>query len=49
MPQELQNTQLFVKMKLICHTIDPLGGSHYLEKLTHDLVEETWKVVQELN
>ena len=25
-----------------------MGGSHYLEKLTHDLVEETWKVVQEI-
>ena len=44
-----RNTQLFIQNETnICHTIDPLGGSHYLEKLTHDLVEETWKVVQEI-
>ena len=44
-----RNTQLFIQNETnICHTIDPLGGSHYLEKLTHDLVEESWKVVQEI-
>ena len=44
-----RNTQLFIQNETnICHTIDPLGGSHYLEKLTHDLVEESWKVIQEI-
>lgn len=44
-----RNTQLFIQNETnLCHTIDPMGGSHYLEKLTHDLVEESWKVIQEV-
>ena len=44
-----RNTQLFIQNETkICNTIDPLGGSHYLEKLTHDLVNESWKIIEEI-
>ena len=44
-----RNTQLFIQNETkICNTIDPFGGSHYLEKLTHDLVNESWKIIEEI-
>ena len=44
-----RNTQLFIQNETkICNTIDPLGGSHYLEKLTHNLVNESWKIIEEI-
>src|SRR6185503_1197431 len=29
------------------HTIDPWGGSYYVERLTHDLAERAWAHIQE--
>jgi methylmalonyl-CoA mutase len=32
----------------MCDIIDPWGGSYYVEKLTAELVEEAWKLIQEV-
>ena len=44
-----RNTQLFIqKENNICNVIDPLGGSHYIEKLTNDIAEKSWVLIQEV-
>lgn len=44
-----RNTQLFLQEETgICRTIDPLGGSYYLEYLTHQLVHKAWEHIQEI-
>ena len=32
----------------ICNTVDPWGGSYYVEKLTHDLVQKAWNHIEEI-
>src|SRR5690606_9196674 len=32
----------------ICHTVDPWGGSYYVEYLTEQLVEKAWKLIEEV-
>jgi len=35
-----RNTQLYLQQEAgVCRVIDPWGGSHYVERLTHELVE----------
>ena len=44
-----RNTQLFLQEETqINKVVDPWGGSHYVEKLTHDLIEEAWDLIQEI-
>jgi methylmalonyl-CoA mutase len=44
-----RNTQLFLQMETgITQHIDPLGGSYYVEKLTQELVDEAWQLIQEV-
>jgi methylmalonyl-CoA mutase len=44
-----RNTQLFLQYETgICRTIDPLGGSYYLEYLTHSLAHKAWEHIQEI-
>jgi len=45
-----RNTQLFIQNETnICKTIDALGGSHYLEKLTADLAKKSLKLIEEID
>ena len=44
-----RNTQLFLQEETgITSFIDPFGGSYYVEKLTEELVDEAWKLIQEV-
>ena len=44
-----RNTQLVIQHETgITNVIDPLGGSYYLETLTHSLVKEAWKLIEEV-
>jgi len=44
-----RNTQLFLQEETqINRVVDPWGGSHYVEKLTHDLIEEAWELIKEI-
>jgi len=44
-----RNTQLFIQHETdICKAIDAWGGSVYLEKLTDELCEKAWKLVEEV-
>jgi methylmalonyl-CoA mutase len=43
-----RNTQLLLQQESgTTHTIDPWGGSWYVERLTHDLAERAWAHIQE--
>jgi methylmalonyl-CoA mutase len=38
-----RNTQIFLQKETgICRTVDPWGGSYYVESLTRDLIERAW-------
>jgi methylmalonyl-CoA mutase len=44
-----RNTQLILQEETgVTNVIDPLAGSYYVEKLTADLAEEAWKLMQEV-
>ncbi len=44
-----RNTQLIVqKESQICHVIDPMGGSYYIEALTNDIINEAQKIIDEI-
>jgi methylmalonyl-CoA mutase len=44
-----RNTQIFLQEETgITSFIDPFGGSYYIEKLTEQLVEEAWKLIEEV-
>ncbi len=44
-----RNTQLILAHETgVTNVIDPLAGSYYVEKLTHDLAEEAWKLIEEV-
>ncbi len=44
-----RDTQLFIQNKTeVTRTVDPWGGSYYVEKLTHDLAEKAWSHIQEI-
>ncbi|MCW2809316.1 MAG: methylmalonyl-CoA mutase subunit, partial [Marmoricola sp.] len=43
-----RNTQLLLQQESgTTGTIDPWGGSYYVERLTHDLAEKAWSHIQE--
>ncbi len=44
-----RNTQLYLQEETgICKTIDPLGGSYYLEYLTNELMHKGWEHIEEI-
>ncbi|MCD6487238.1 MAG: methylmalonyl-CoA mutase [Syntrophobacterales bacterium] len=44
-----RNTQIIVKEESqICHAIDPLGGSYYVEALTDGIIREARKIIDEI-
>ncbi|WP_299687657.1 methylmalonyl-CoA mutase [uncultured Tateyamaria sp.] len=44
-----RNTQLILQEETgVTNVVDPLAGSYYVEKLTHDLAEEAWKLIGEV-
>jgi methylmalonyl-CoA mutase len=44
-----RNTQLLLQQESgTTSTIDPWGGSYYVERLTHDLAERAWAHIQEV-
>ena len=44
-----RNTQLFIQQESgTCRSVDPWAGSAYVEKLTYDLANAAWKLIQEV-
>ena len=44
-----RNTQIYLQKETgICDTVDPWGGSYYVEKLTKELAEKAWKHIKEI-
>ena len=44
-----RNTQLFLQEETqITKTVDPWGGSHYVEQLTQDIAHKAWDLIQEI-
>jgi methylmalonyl-CoA mutase len=44
-----RDTQIFIQKETdICCSIDPLGGSYFLESLTNDIMQRAWKLIQEI-
>jgi methylmalonyl-CoA mutase len=44
-----RNTQLILQEETgVTNVVDPLAGSYYVEKLTHDLAEAAWTLIQEV-
>ncbi len=45
-----RNTQLILQNETkVTKVVDPLAGSYYVEKLTNDLAEEAWKIIEEID
>ncbi|PRX35242.1 methylmalonyl-CoA mutase [Meinhardsimonia xiamenensis] len=45
-----RNTQLILQHETgITHQIDPLAGSYYVEKLTAELADAAWKLIEEVD
>ncbi len=44
-----RNTQIYLQQETgITNTVDPWGGSYYVEKLTHDIAHRAWDLIQEV-
>lgn len=44
-----RNTQIYLQQETgITDFIDPYGGSFYIESLTNDLVDQAWKLIEEV-
>jgi len=44
-----RNTQLCLQLEHnICKTVDPWGGSYYVEYLTHELAHKAWALIEEI-
>lgn len=44
-----RNTQIYIQDETtVCKSIDPWGGSYYVENLTQELVEKAWAHIQEV-
>ncbi|MDX2141811.1 MAG: methylmalonyl-CoA mutase [Rhodospirillaceae bacterium] len=44
-----RNTQLFIQQETgTTRSVDPWGGSYYVERLTHDLAKKAWGHIQEV-
>lgn len=44
-----RNTQIILQAETdICKTVDPWGGSFYVEKLTQDIADKAWTLIEEV-
>jgi len=44
-----RNTQLYLQQETgVCDTVDPWGGSYYVECLTHDIMHKAYEHIQEI-
>ncbi|GGH39463.1 methylmalonyl-CoA mutase [Mangrovimonas yunxiaonensis] len=44
-----RNTQIYLQEETeITRTVDPWAGSYYVEKLTHDIAQKAWKLIEEV-
>jgi len=44
-----RNTQIIIQEESqVCHVVDPLGGSYYLESLTASIIDEAQKIIDEI-
>ena len=44
-----RNTQIYLQEETnITKTVDPWAGSYYVEKLTHDITEKAWALIEEV-
>jgi len=44
-----RNTQLIIQEESnVCRSVDPLGGSYFIESLTHALIREAQKIIDEI-
>jgi len=44
-----RNTQLYLQHETdITRVVDPWGGSYYVERLTHELADKAWALIQEV-
>ena len=44
-----RNTQIIIQEESqICHTVDPLGGSYYVEALTDGIIKAAGKIIEEV-
>jgi len=44
-----RNTQIYLQEETgITKFVDPLGGSHYIEKLTEELINKSWSLIEEV-
>ena len=44
-----RNTQIFLQEEThITKTVDPWAGSYYVEKLTHDIAQKAWSLIEEV-
>jgi len=44
-----RNTQIIIQEESqVCHTVDPLGGSYYIEALTGGIIKEARKIIDEV-
>ena len=44
-----RNTQLYLQNETgITKTVDPWAGSYYVEKLTHDIAQKAWELIEEV-
>ena len=44
-----RDTQIYLQKDIgACDTVDPFGGSYYIEYLTHEIAQKSWKHLQEI-
>ncbi|MAT90472.1 MAG: methylmalonyl-CoA mutase [Flavobacteriaceae bacterium] len=44
-----RNTQLYLQEETdVIRTVDPWAGSYYVEKLTHEIAEKAWELIEEV-
>ncbi|MDQ6471111.1 methylmalonyl-CoA mutase [Flavobacterium sp. LHD-80] len=44
-----RNTQIYLQEETkITKTVDPWGGSYYVESLTNEILDKTWKLIEEV-
>jgi methylmalonyl-CoA mutase len=44
-----RNTQIYLQEETnVTKVVDPMGGSKHVEKLTNDLIERSWEIIQEV-
>ena len=45
-----RNTQIIVQEESqVCHVVDPLGGSYYVEALTNGIIKQSLKIIDEID